>query len=261
MTSWQVRDEAKVKLKNPILVEGLPGIGNVGKVAVDFLIESTKAKKLATFFSYTLPHAVFVNEKNLVELPTIDAYYTRISGRDIVFLIGDVQPGDEVSCYEFCEAVLKFSKNMGCKEIITLGGIGLQAPPKTPRIYVTGTNPATIKKYMIEGVEKKIYGVVGPIIGVTGILAGLAEKEGIEAVVLLAETFGHPLYLGVKGARALILLLDKKLKLGVKIENLDKEIKELEDETLQRTRDVTQVQETSKLSKLKKIKEEVNYIG
>ena len=27
------------KLKNPILIEGLPGIANVGKIAVDFMID------------------------------------------------------------------------------------------------------------------------------------------------------------------------------------------------------------------------------
>ena len=38
--------EKKPKLNNPILIEGLPGIGNVGKLAVEHLIEMTKAKKI-----------------------------------------------------------------------------------------------------------------------------------------------------------------------------------------------------------------------
>ena len=225
------------------------------------MIENSKAKKLASFFSYTLPHSVFVNEKNLVELPTIEAYYKQLPKQDIIFLVGDVQPSDEVSCYDFCETVLKKSKEWGCKEVITLGGIGLQSPPKSPKVYATGNNQTAVQKYMIEGVEKKIYGVVGPIIGVSGVLAGLAERENMDAVVLLAETFGHPLYLGVKGARALVTILDKKLKLSVNIKNLDKEIKSLEEETMKRTKDITQVQESTKLSKLKKIESEVNYIG
>ena len=47
-SGWQVTQEAKTipKLNNPLFIEGLPGIGNVGKIAVDFLVEELKAKKL-----------------------------------------------------------------------------------------------------------------------------------------------------------------------------------------------------------------------
>ncbi len=45
MSTWKINQSGKKpKLNNPILIEGLPGIGNVGKVAVDFLIEELKAK-------------------------------------------------------------------------------------------------------------------------------------------------------------------------------------------------------------------------
>ena len=34
------------KLKNPIFIEGLPGIGNVGKLAVEHLIDIYESKKI-----------------------------------------------------------------------------------------------------------------------------------------------------------------------------------------------------------------------
>ena len=63
-------------LHKPIFIEGLPGIGNVGKIAVDFFIDELKAIKLYSFFSYKFPHSVFINEKNLVEMPKIELYWT-----------------------------------------------------------------------------------------------------------------------------------------------------------------------------------------
>src|SRR3989344_4827127 len=105
---WQVIKETTEtpKLRNPILIEGLPGIGNVGKIAIDFMIEELKAKKLYSLFSYTFPHSVFVNDDDLVELPSIEIYYKKFNGngagkRDLLILTGDVQPVDEVSSYEF----------------------------------------------------------------------------------------------------------------------------------------------------------------
>ena len=42
---WKVEYQAKnVKLTKPVFIEGLPGIANVGKIAVDFLVEELKAK-------------------------------------------------------------------------------------------------------------------------------------------------------------------------------------------------------------------------
>ena len=75
MSSWKVTKIADVQMKNPVFLEGLPGIGNVGKIAVDFLMEELKTKKIYEVFSYTLPHSVFVNEDNLVELPNISIHY------------------------------------------------------------------------------------------------------------------------------------------------------------------------------------------
>ena len=47
--AWNVNQISKVKIKDPVLIEGLPGMGNVGKIAVDFLIDVLNAKKLLIF--------------------------------------------------------------------------------------------------------------------------------------------------------------------------------------------------------------------
>ncbi len=46
------------ELENPILVSGLPGIGNVGKITADYFIEKLKMKKMADIFSEYLPPQV-----------------------------------------------------------------------------------------------------------------------------------------------------------------------------------------------------------
>ncbi|MDP1694008.1 MAG: PAC2 family protein, partial [Candidatus Woesearchaeota archaeon] len=72
--TWDIKKVANVTFKNPILIEGLPGVGNVGKIAVDFLIEKLSAQKILECSSYDLPHCVFVNEENTIELPMIEVY-------------------------------------------------------------------------------------------------------------------------------------------------------------------------------------------
>jgi uncharacterized protein (TIGR00162 family) len=251
------------KLDKPVFIEGLPGIGNVGKVTIDFIIDEMKAQKLFSFTSNTLPHSVFVNEKNLVELPSIELYYKKWDKKtDLLLLTGDVQPIDEESCYDFCEMLLDCFQELKGSEIITLGGIGLPTAPKVPKVYVTGNSAPLIKKYKENTkLYSKLYGIVGPIVGVSGLLLGLAEKRKIPAITLLAETMGHPMYLGVKGAKEILEVLNKKLSLKINFKDFNKEIDQMESEILKRSEDMGAVIDKSSLKRFKGKFGDVSYIG
>jgi hypothetical protein len=256
---WEITKYGTLpQLKKPVFIEGLPGIGNVGKVAVDFMVDELNAKKLYSFYSVKFPHTVFVNEDNLVELPNIEMYYKKSAGnkkQDFLFLVGDIQPIDEESCHRFCMDIIRLLKRFKCTEIITTGGIGLQHVPEKPRLFCTGNDAAAVEKYVAtgSGVRKDIYGVVGPIMGVSGLLVGLAKKENLSGVSLLAETLAHPLYVGVKGAKELIKVIDRRFSLGLNIKRLSDEITKVEEEVLKRG-DVSKMAGTT-------AREPTSYIG
>ena len=229
MADWNIVEVGKQPtLKEPILIEGLPGMGNVGKIAVDFLIESLNAKKFLELDSYNLPNSVFIDEDGLIEVPAISFYYKKTKEQDFVFLAGDIQPLDEVSSHAFCSKVMDVFESCKGKEIVTLGGIGLPNVPKKSNVYVTANDKGIRKRYMTKIVKKDIYGVVGPIIGVSGLLLGAAKKRDVKAVSLLAQTFSHPNYLGVRGAREILKILTSVLGIEIDLKELDEEIKEME---------------------------------
>ena len=267
-SKWEITQEAKTlpKLNKPIFIEGLPGIGNVGKVAVDFLVEELHAKKLYSFFSYKFPHSVFVNEKNLIEMPKLEIYYKKFGGkskkRDLLLLTGDIQPIDEESCYSFCDEILKIVKKYNCTEIITTGGIGLQSLPEKPKVFCTSNNPQLFKEYVKKGmlVEKNIFNVVGPIIGVSGILLGLGKKKKVKGVALLAETFGNPLYLGIKGAKEILRVIEHKFHFGLNLNKISKDILEAENELMKKTTEWVS-REVSSQAGTKAKEDDVHYIG
>ena len=261
---WKVTQFGKApKLNKPVFIEGLPGIGNVGKIAVDFLIDELKAKKLFEITSYTFPHSVFVNEDNLVELPVVEVFYRQLSNkRDVLLLGGDVQPIDEVSSYEFSDKILDLAQKQNVGEIITLGGIGLSEIPKKPKVYCTGNSKKIVDAYKSDLVSNNLYGVVGPIVGVSGLLLGLASKRNIDAACLLAETYGHPMYLGIKGAKEILKVLNKKLELKIDVNKLDREIKDIENEIMKKSEQLNEVSKQTALKKFQKqFGKEVDYIG
>lgn len=261
---WKIVQFGKIpKLNKPIFIEGLPGIGNVGKVAVDFLIDELKATKLYEITSYTFPHSVFVNEDNLVELPIVEVFYKKFNGKkDLLLLGGDVQPIDEISSYEFSEKILDIVQKFGGKEVVTLGGIGLADIPKKPMVYCTGNTKKIIERYKSELVSNKLYGVVGPIVGVSGLLLGLATRRNIEAISFLAETYGHPMYLGIKGAKEILKVLNNKLSLKIDVNKLDREIKDIESEIIKKTEQFSEATKQIALKRLqKRLGRDVDYIG
>lgn len=243
----------KISIQDPVLIEGLPGIGNVGKIVSDFLVESLKAKKFVQITSPYFPHSVFINEDNLIDIPVINIYHKRIRNRDFLFVSGDVQPIDEPSCYDLCEVLIDFFQGYKGKEVVTLGGIGLQKIPKKPKVYITGTEKAYVKGF--SNVDNRIFGVVGPIIGVTGVLLGVAKKRKIPAAALLAQTFAHPAYIGIKGAREILRVLNDKFSLGLDLKKLSDEITEIEKEIMKSKKGREGTTYQSKPS------EELNYFG
>jgi hypothetical protein len=244
---------SKVKVKEPIFIEGLPGIGNIGKISADFLVENLKAKKVMEIYSDHFPHSVFINEKNLIEVPCLEIYYKKVNKQDFLFLIGDIQPIDEPSCYECCDVIMKYLTHLGVKEVITLGGIGLQKIPKKPKVYVTGNDKIMLKKF--KGANSKIYGVVGPIIGMTGVLLGTAAKYDVPGASLLTQTFAHPSYLGIKGAKETLKILDKTYGFKLELKKLTEEIDEIEKEIK------AKVQKIAEVEGLKSKPQELSYFG
>ena len=241
--SWEITRIKKPTAKNPVVIIGLPGIGNVGKITVDYIIEKTKAKKVYDFYSETMPHTVYVNEKSLVELPKIELY----EHKNLFLLSGDVQPGDEVSCHELCYALLKLFKTLKVSLIVTLGGIGLQELSQSPGMYITGTDKKSIAAFKKgHKINSKLYGIVGPIMGVSGLIMGLGKKKGFDSVSLLVETITHPLHAGFKEAKGLLNILKKKYSIKIDLKDLEKEVKEIE--KLKITEDLTQVKQPKSVS-------------
>ena len=232
--SWTIeKTKLELDINKPLLIVGLPGIASVGKIVVDFIIESKKAKCIAKFHSHSMPHTVFVNESNLIEMPRIELYLLKNKENDLLLLSGDAQPIDERAAHEFCETILNYCKELGCKNVVSIGGIALKRIPKKPKLYATGTNKKVINDFCKNtSCDPNVYGIVGPIIGITGLIAAKAGEQNLQNICLLAETYGHPFYLGIPSAKEVLKLFNTKYKLELDLSSLDEEIKDMEADLL-----------------------------
>ena len=213
------------KLKNPILIEGLPGVGNVARIVVDVLIDKLNAKKFLKVYSYYFPNSVFISGEYELEMPKLEFYYAKRKGRDLVFVVSDVQPADEYSSYAFSDEILKVAKKLGVKEIITLGGISSKVDNPNPVVYGAYTDKKYVSKLKKIGVRFNRKGNV-ILIGAAGLLLGLGKLRGMKGFTLLADSLASS-KLGIHAARAILGILAKYLKIKVLEKEITVELKEI----------------------------------
>lgn len=217
------------KLKDPILIEGLPGIGNVGKIAVEHLIDSIKAVKFADIYSKDFPPQVFINPDGTTELVKNELYYWKAKRKDqhdIIFLTGDYQGLSSRGQYELVEKILDISQELGVKEMFTLGGYGLGQEIKNPRVLGATTDKELVKTMKKHGAIFKKNEPGGGIVGASGLLLGLGKIRGLRGTCFMGETPGY--LVDPNSAKAVLKVLMKATNLQVSLKALEKKAKEIE---------------------------------
>jgi len=219
----------KPKLKNPILIEGLPGIGNVGKLAVEHLIEMIHAKKFAELYSKDFPPQVFINTDGTVKLVNNEFYSWKSKKkdqRDLVLLTGDYQGLSSHGQYELVEAILDVVEDLGVREMFTLGGYGLGHEVKTPNVLFATTEKTLVKQVKKYGAVFKKNEPGGGIIGASGLLLGLGKLRGFKGVCFMGETPGY--LVDPKSAKAVLNILTKITNIDIDLSGLEKKAREIE---------------------------------
>ncbi len=225
-----VEHVAKVpKLKDPILIEGLPGIGNVGKLAVEHLIDSIDASKFAEIYSKDFPPQVFINPDGTIELVKNEFYYWKAKKkdqRDLVLLTGDYQGLSSHGQYELVEKILDIVEELGVKEMFTLGGYGLGQDIEKPKVLCATTDVHLVKKMKKYGAVFKKNEPGGGIVGASGLILGLGKIRGLEGTCFMGETPGY--LVDPKSAKAVLKILMKITNIDVNLSALEKKAKEIE---------------------------------
>jgi uncharacterized protein (TIGR00162 family) len=221
----------KPKLTNPVLVEGLPGVGNIGRVAVGYLIEELEAKKFAQLYSQHFFPFVVLHDEYHIHLLKNELYYWKAKKkgqRDLIFLVGDCQALSSNGHYEVMGAVLDFVEKLGVKDIITVGGIATGEIEEEPQVLGAVTDKSLMKKYAGSGIQFEAGKKIGYIVGAAGLLLGLGAERGMKGVSLLGETSGFPIVTDPKAAESVLDILTKMLKLKIDMTKLEKKVSEME---------------------------------
>ena len=237
MTGVRFVEHKAPAVKDAIFIEGLPGVGNVGKLAADHLADVLGAKLWYEIFSRDFPPQVTVQDDGTVRLVRACLWVApkAADGRDVVLMTGDFQPMSPQGQYDLVEGVLDKLEAIGCKEVFTLGGYGLGASIDEPGVLGAATDKAAVKRMSKAGVRFEDDEPGAGIIGASGLFLGLGMQRGMSGGCLMGETSGF--MVDPKAARALLDMLARIV--GIQ----DLSMEHLDDKAAEIDRIATQLQE------------------
>jgi len=216
-------------LESPVFIEGLPGVGNVGRIVATHLISVFGGRKFGELYSTSFPHQVKNLPDGTLRMMRNEIHFTS-DPLDMVILTGDMQPlpTDFGSHYRMANSILEFCGKMNVKSIIAVGGYALGEDTDGRRkVFVGTSSPGLAGRY--EGPDVKLLDEEPgtPIVGVSGLLPAMSSE--IDAVCLLGQTSGD-IKPDVEAASAVLDVISSMLDIQIDLNDLEKASQSIERE-------------------------------
>lgn len=174
---------ADVELDEPVLIEGLPGVGLVGKIATDHVIEQLDMEFVATVDCEGIPRVAIYDEASRDVQPPVRIYADET--QDVLALQSDV-PISRTAAREFAGCVTTWIEDQNALPLY-LSGLPVQDPDpeKIPELFgiATGNAAGILDDHEIDTPPER--GVVG---GPTGALLNRAGARDLDAIGLVIES-------------------------------------------------------------------------
>lgn len=224
-----VKYYSKPVLKDPYFIESLPGVGNVGKIAGDFLADSVEAIKFASIYSEDFPPQVTLDEDSVINLACNELWYASVNGKDVIFLKGEYQGSTPEGQFYLAQQVMNILKEMGVVKIITLGGYGTGTIIEEPRILGAVSDKKLKEEFEGYGVTFLPNEPQAGIVGAAGLLIGLGKVFNIDSICLMGETSGF--FVDHKSAKVLVDILMKVFSIELNTDELREKTEQLNELT------------------------------
>lgn len=227
------------KIKNPIIIEAFPGIGLIGSITTEYLVNHLNCEEVGQIILDDIVPIVAIHSEKLIK--PVSLYYNQ---KNNILIIHSISPVKGIE-WKISEAVFEIIKKTQPKQIISLDGVGSQKKDSS-EVYFYSNNKkleSKLEKIGMKSLKESI------IMGVTATVMSKIKKD---FVGIFAET--HLNLPDSRAAASIIEVLDKYLNLKVDYKPLIKKAEMFEDkikDIMSKSKDLSSLQENK----------QVNYFG
>lgn len=204
-----------ISLNNPVIVEGFPGIGLVGNIASQHLIDELNMEYIGSVESkYFPPIAVLFN--GIINMP-VRIYQSE--EYNILTVISDIPVHPTIS-YEVSKVLMDWAQSINVKEIVSIAGIATMSSEE--KVFGAATNDDMLN--MIKDYVEIFQ--VGTISGISGSVMTECFMRNVPAISLLGETNSpNP---DPRAAASVINILNIIYNLPISTDNLMEQAEQIE---------------------------------
>ena len=171
------------------ILEAVPGVGNVGKIVVDSLVDKHPSRTIGWILHPDFPPHSTLDGNGFVSPPRININSILLpDGRTIITVGGPLQPMTAAGQYEVSEAILEMASESGTPQLLVLAG--LAAGTDDREIHVICADAEVRKNLEANDIPVSKEHPKAGMIGIAGLLISLSPLYGVPAIGLVAETIG-----------------------------------------------------------------------
>ena len=262
MNDIEVERLAEPELSDPVFVEGLPGVGHVGKLAAEHLLEEFESHPVRRVYAEEFPPQVSVDDDGVASLTCAEFHAVDLSSptptreadggdedaegtdavegapddpeaafdpgdRDLLVLTGDHQAQSNAGHYALTDAFLDVAAEFGCETAYALGGVPTGELIEEYNVLGAVSDSELKPALSDAGVDFRAEEPAGGIVGVSGLVLGLGERRGLAGACLMGETSGY--LVDPKSAKAVIEVLEAQFDFAVDFGTLENRAEEMEE--------------------------------
>ena len=172
-----------------MMIEAVPGVGNVGKIMIDALVSKHPSRTIGWILHPDFPPHATIGKDGLIGPPRLDIITILLpDGKTIIAVTGIIQPMTAAGQYEVSESILEMAKQADTTRLLVLAG--LASEPDCRSIHVICSDGELRRVLEKDDIEVSREQPKQGMIGVAGMVLSLSPSLGVQAIGVVAETIG-----------------------------------------------------------------------
>lgn len=222
----EIENVADLSLQAPVAIEGLPGVGNVGKIVVDHILAEAESTLVRRLFSEHFPPQVTLDADGTATLPMTEIHAVELDDIQLLLITGDHQAVTAVGHYRITAAILDILETFDVAEVYAIGGMPTGETVEEHAVVGAVSDADLREPLEATGVEFREGEPAGGVVGISGLLLGLGGQRDLPVSCLMGETSGY--VVDPNSASAVLSVIEERLGFEFSHDRLEEQAEKIE---------------------------------
>lgn len=177
---------SKPSTAGSLLLVAMPGVGDVGKLAIDAVNAELDAEPIARILHPALPPLAKLDADGLLAPPHVMLSRVIVDGQEVYTLTGDAQPMTPEGQHEMAVSVLDLFEG---GEVLVLAGMSAEAERK--EVFTITSSPSYRIDLEAMGVDVRRNEPKAGVIGMAALITAMGPIKNVKTSCTIATTIGN----------------------------------------------------------------------